>query len=246
MLVSVLLIATLLCSSHGFTIQLQDDTEAVSEPRTFLADPQSDAYIDMILENLRQLILDENMDPMDLPDLETGFSDTVLGITWHGKATLKHGKFWSLSTIARTGDTSFTVTDNVLELTAMLSLDKPHAHYDAHADFMGIGVNAGVTLNVKSIEIYLDATATLTSEGLAEGALQVQDFRINHLGNIDVDISGLGPLDWILEILVDLVDEFFRDWIKDLVEGPLRDLIQSLFDSIHFDIPPFIAPAYLI
>ena len=155
MLVSVLLIATLLCSSHGFTIQLQDDTEAVSEPRTFLADPQSDAYIDMILENLRQverskifnssskiffppcqLILDENMDPMDLPDLETGFSDTVLGITWHGKATvadvdskniyqllknilfqLKHGKFWSLSTIARTGDTSFTVTDNVLELT---------------------------------------------------------------------------------------------------------------------------------
>ena len=106
MLVSALLIATLLRSSHGFTIQLQDDTEAVSEPRTFLADPQSDAYIDMILENLRQvggrkifdssskifcqLILDENMDPMDLPDLETGFSDTVLGITWHGKATVGH------------------------------------------------------------------------------------------------------------------------------------------------------------
>ena len=39
-------------------------------------------------------------------------------------------------------------------------------------------MNAGVTLNVKSIEIYLDATATLTSEGLAEGALQVQDFRV--------------------------------------------------------------------
>ena len=55
MLVSALLIATLLRSSHGFTIQLQDDTQAVSEPRTFLADPQSDAYIDMILENLRQV-----------------------------------------------------------------------------------------------------------------------------------------------------------------------------------------------
>ena len=26
-------------------------------------------------------------------------------------------------------------------ITAMLSLDKPHAHYDAHADFMGIGVS---------------------------------------------------------------------------------------------------------
>ena len=26
-------------------------------------------------------------------------------------------------------------------ILAMLSLDKPHAHYDAHADFMGIGVS---------------------------------------------------------------------------------------------------------
>ena len=26
-------------------------------------------------------------------------------------------------------------------ISAMLSLDKPHAHYDAHADFMGIGVS---------------------------------------------------------------------------------------------------------
>merc|ERR1711997_753546 len=102
---------------------------------------------------------------------------------------------------------------------------------------MGIGVNAGVTLNVKSIEIYLDATATLTSEGLAEGALQVQDFRINHLGNIDVDISGLGPLNWILEILVDFIDEFFRGWIKDLVEGLLKDLIQDLLNNFHPDWP---------
>ena len=35
-------------------------------------------------------------------------------------------------------------------------------------------------------------------------------FQISHLGNISVDIDGLGPLDWILEILVDFLDEFFR------------------------------------
>ena len=44
-----------------------------------LGDPQSDAYIDQILENLRQMILDQGLDPMVLPDLETGFSDTILG-----------------------------------------------------------------------------------------------------------------------------------------------------------------------
>ena len=49
-------------------------------------------------------------------------------------------------------------------------------------------MNAGVTLNVKSIEIYLDATATLTSEGLAEGALQVQDFRVKRTFDFDISI----------------------------------------------------------
>ena len=53
---------------------------------------------------------------------------------------LKNGQFWGLSTISRSGDTSFTVVDNTTELTAMLSLNSPRAHYDARAEFMGIGV----------------------------------------------------------------------------------------------------------
>merc|ERR550532_234018 len=133
--------------------------------------------------------MEQGLDPMELPDLETGFSDTILGITWHGSATLRNGQFWSLSTIARSGDTSFTVDNNVTELTAVLSLSSPRAHYDAHAEF------------------------------------------------ISVDIDGLGPLDWILEILVDFIDEFFRDWIKDLVEGLLRSLLQDLLNNFPPDWP---------
>ena len=60
-----------------------------TDVRTSLGDPQSDAYIDQILENLRQMIMEQGLDPMDLPDLETGFSDTILGITWHGSATVR-------------------------------------------------------------------------------------------------------------------------------------------------------------
>merc|ERR1712110_1300325 len=96
------------------------------------------------------------------------------------------------------------------ELTAMLSISRPSAHYRAHADFMGIGVTADADIDIHDVQIYMDATATLTAEGILEGGL---------------------------ELLVDFVDTFFRDWIKDLVEGPLRDLIQDLLNDIHF---PFI------
>ena len=87
------LLACLASACHGFVrLNFEDDAEnkmsIARGPRSFLGDPQSDAYIDKILENLRQLILDQNMDPMDLPDISTGFSDTILGITWHGEANV--------------------------------------------------------------------------------------------------------------------------------------------------------------
>merc|ERR1712126_317545 len=197
-------------------------------------DPFSDNYIDEVLANLRDMVITNNLDPAELPDAETGFSDTVLGITWHGSAKLYNGKFWGLSTIARTGDTSFTVEGTTARLTAYVGITGASAHYDASAEFMGITVHAGANANVADIQIYLDASMDLTD---LNSGLKLQQFHISHVGNIDVDISGLGPLDWILELLVDFIDTFLKDWIISLVEGPLKDLIQSILDDIIPDIP---------
>merc|ERR1712055_1231649 len=199
-------------------------------------DPSSDEYIDKILENLRNLVIEENMDPMDLPDLETGFSDTILGITWHGSAKLKNGHFWGLSTLARTGDTSFTVEGDKARLTAYIGIQGASAHYDASAEFMGISVSARATADISDLQIFLDAEMVLTGGS----GLQLTDFQISHLGNISIDIDGLGPLDWILETVVDFVDTFLKDWLVELVEGPLKDLIQGLLDDYVPDIPPYL------
>ena len=74
MLASVFLSCLLLQASLA-----QDSLQA--DVRSILGDPQSDAYIDQILENLRQMIMEQGLDPMTLPDLETGFSDTILGLS---------------------------------------------------------------------------------------------------------------------------------------------------------------------
>ena len=74
MLASVFLSCLLLQASLA-----QDSLQA--DVRSVLGDPQSDAYIDQILENLRQMIMEQGLDPMTLPDLETGFSDTILGLS---------------------------------------------------------------------------------------------------------------------------------------------------------------------
>merc|ERR1712110_1113448 len=91
-------------------------------PRALSSDPESDAYIDQILANLATVIIENGLDPATLPDADTGFSDTILGITFHGSAHLFNGRFWRLSTIHRTGDTSFTVDGTKVRLTGELSI----------------------------------------------------------------------------------------------------------------------------
>merc|ERR1712109_295592 len=158
-------------------LQISDEEDA----KVLSNDPESDAYIDQILANLATTIIENGLDPATLPDADTGFGDTILGITFHGSAHLFNGHFWRLSTIHRTGDTSFTIEGTKVRLTANIGVDAPTAH---------------------------------------------------------IDVSGLGPLDWILELLVDFVDTFLKDWIVSLVEGPLKDLIQQLLDEYVPDFPP--------
>merc|ERR1719278_224197 len=118
--------------------------------------------------------------------------------------------------------------------SAMFAVEAPTAHYDASAEFMGIGVSAGITANIADFGIYIDAEMDIANGG----GLQLTNFAISHVGHIDIDVSGLGPLDWILELLVDFVDTFLKDWIVSLVEGPLKDLIQQLLDEYVPDFPP--------
>jgi len=211
-------------------LQISDEEDA----KVLSNDPESDAYIDQILANLATTIIENGLDPATLPDADTGFSDTILGITFHGSAHLFNGHFWRLSTIHRTGDTSFTIEGTKVRLTANIGVDAPTAHYDASAEFMGIGVSAGITANIADFGIYIDAEMDIANGG----GLQLTNFAISHVGHIDIDVSGLGPLDWILELLVDFVDTFLKDWIVSLVEGPLKDLIQQLLDEYVPDFPP--------
>merc|ERR1712223_252339 len=187
-------------------VQVSQDLQISEEDAKVLSnDPESDAYIDKILANLATTIIENGLDPATLPDADTGFSDT-----------------------------SFAIEGTKVRLTANIGVDAPTAHYDASAEFMGIGVSAGITANIADFGIYIDAEMDIANGG----GLQLTNFAISHVGHIDIDVSGLGPLDWILELLVDFVDTFLKDWIVSLVEGPLKDLIQQLLDEYVPDFPP--------
>lgn len=191
-------------------------------------DDASDAFIDATLENLRKIIVEQNLDPAALPDGEVGFSDTILGVTFHGSAKVYNGYFQGLSTIARSGTTSLEDLGNgQFKLSANLGIGRSTAGYSASAEFMGIGVSASASATISKVDCFLEAEMCLQSGCKAN----LKKFEIKEIGNIDVDFDGLGPLDWILGTVTGFVADLIKDFLKDVIEGPIRDLLQGVLDD---------------
>ncbi|XP_023349348.1 uncharacterized protein LOC111718083 [Eurytemora carolleeae] len=193
----------------------------------------TDEYIDLILTFVQAVIKDQGLDPADLPELKVSFSDTVLGITWHGSAKVYNGRFSGLSTIHRAGNTDFTLDGTTLNLIANLGLNDCSAHYEAQAEFMGITVGASATVKISSVDVFFDAEMIIAPGS----SLQIARFEITNIGHIDINVSGLGPLDWILELLVEGIGNSIRGWLADIIEGPLRDILQDILDQYVPEIP---------
>jgi len=193
----------------------------------------TDEYIDMILGYLQGVIAEQGLDPADLPGAHASFSDTVLGITFHGSADCYNGKLSGLSTLHRSGNTDFTLDEHTLTLLASLGLNDLSGHYDAKAEFMGVSVGAGATLKINSVDVYFSAIMPLENGG----SLQIQEFQITNIGHIDIDISGLGPLNWILETVVGAIGNVIRDFLADVLEGPIKGLLQDLLDQYVPELP---------
>lgn len=211
----------------------------VCEANPTFKDDASDQYIDKVLENLKAVIVQEGLDPAPLPPGEVKFSETILGITFHGSATVYDGFFGGLSTILRNGDTSFSFdpTSNNLKLTAHVGLEDATAGYKARAEFMDIGIGASADARIRGVDVYFEADMCV-NEGCS---LQLTKFDITDLGDIEVHFDGLGPLDWILDLVVDLVGGLIKDWLADILEGPIKDLLQGILDEMVPDIPKMLA-----
>merc|ERR1712127_136865 len=201
---------------------------AAANPLTRVGDcAAADAYIDEVLANVAAMVQQQGLDPAELPGGEVHFSQDLGFITLHGSARYDQGHFDGLSTIHRTGDTQLCVGDNI-DIHANIGIRDASAGYHVAAEFQGVEVGASATAHISSIDIYFEASVALSGEG----GLQLGRFEITNVGHIDVSISGLGPLDWILGKLVGGIADTIKGWIIPMIEGPIKDILQDIINGM--------------
>ncbi|XP_059478697.1 uncharacterized protein LOC132198600 [Neocloeon triangulifer] len=191
------------------------------------------AYVDVLVEEVKRLIIEQGLEPYMLPDLVRGFSFTdLLGIVWHGEASLTRGNLIGLLTLHRVGDMDITPAGNNLTVRGQLGFTTLQFDYMFEATFMDLGPTGEAIGIIENTRLAFTMVIDLTT---GRGTLIEEDFNIADVGKISIDIKGLGfGLNWLAEVFVNLFVDVFKGVIIWLIEDEVFLLLQQAISNIIF------------
>lgn len=193
----------------------------------------ANAFLDNMLVNARPTI-EAELDPVELPSGEVGFSKKIIFVTVHGQAKIYDGYLAGLKTIHRTGDAEMSNTaDGQIVVNAHLGLSNLVGHYRVSAKFMNLGPVSGVTVLISSLSVRVGVKQSFVP-GSHPALL---DFALENVGEIKCKFdTGFGPLDWILGLVNNFVIGLAKDAILKVVNEPLRAVIADQLNKITIPI----------
>jgi len=186
------------------------------------------AFIDT-LTSQAQDELASNYNPLALPGGRESFCKKIVFVTICGDAQFYNGKLYGLHTIHRDQGDNYV---SGATLHGSLGFRSLTPSYSASASFAGVRVRASATVRITNSNIRFSASLN------SDGSFRLDSFRITDLGDMDVTISGLGGLNWMLgklsgEILNQLRPTL-RNAISNQVQGVLRKEIAKINISQFF------------
>jgi hypothetical protein len=185
------------------------------------------AWVDQIMANLRAVIVKEGLNTIPLPPTSANFSETILGVTYHGEFMLKDGALRGLETIHRTGVADVSTEPNGdMVITVEGGVNDGQVGYTGIVKFMNIGPTIKATGTLKSVRVLL----TIRLGAGLRPSLDKLD--IVNLGTLNLDIKGLGIiLNFLTEVLVNTIGNLVKNVVGELLQGVIKNLLNDIIDN---------------
>jgi len=231
-----LLLACLCFASLCLSKPVNDIPKALSEEEN-----DANEFIDAILEVARIQYKDK-LEPFKLPDMTAGFSRKIWPITWHGKAELWSGSLSGATSIRRTGDCKIDQGEDHLGAEVRLGLDNLKFQYQARVSFMGLGPKVTAYGDIRHIDIDAHVKLEGTANGIDKGKPKVHRFNLHKFDGFVVKFSGLGPLNFVANLISRAVVAIAQGRIKNTIATKVTEVIENIMDSNVMD--EFLKPNY--
>ncbi|KAK7793960.1 hypothetical protein R5R35_005822 [Gryllus longicercus] len=216
----------LLAAAAGATVPAAEDVARTPQTRS---QANMNDYFDSLTGQISQFFILNGLDPMPLPDQESGFSvKDLIGIRWHGELELTKGWMINLSHLVRRNDATLSYDHKLLDVRFELRFDSVQMSYDFRAQIMNIGPKGSVIGKLKKLQILIDFIVDIETLDI-----YVQDVHFTNTGRLTLHVESAGLLDFITNGIINTVTLIFKGLIVDVVEVAVRSAFENTLENLH-------------
>lgn len=185
--------------------------------------PTSNSMVDEWIEQSRGIIIEKRFDPFSLPEYSRNSTANLMVMKLDYSIFLNNGTLKGLSTLIRTGPIKAIYTEDALILEVNMGFKNLRAKYDWQFNVQKMSRAGNVTCNASKIAAFVRVT-----QPLIRGSPPTIDLlRIEKLEYLRSDISGLGRLDNVLEIILNLVTNAMRKSIRNALSDSIVSVMKD-------------------
>eukprot|EP00088_Acartia_fossae_P048786 TRINITY_DN5331_c0_g1_i1.p1 TRINITY_DN5331_c0_g1~~TRINITY_DN5331_c0_g1_i1.p1 ORF type:complete len:249 (+),score=51.50 TRINITY_DN5331_c0_g1_i1:78-824(+) len=146
-----------------------------------------------------------------------------------GELHLTNGILEGLSRIARQGPVVLTwEEEGAVRLGAKFGVQNLAAPFQSEASLESMKINPDIKTRIDNVGMDMDLQLPVSS-----GAKVQHNFDMN-IGNVDVDLEGMGPLGDIAEFVAPYIADIVGSKLKEVMQTQVKD---KLFDEVEKRIP---------
>lgn len=189
---------------------------------------------DIFLKHYTRKLIEEGKTNVRIENFDRSFSTKILSMDIEGAFNIDDGICGNLSTLHRTGDADMSRTGGEIVLSTHLGLTDLKVDFDNYdISLLGIHQKGKIHVTIGDNSLWL----RLNVQTHPECAVYLSEFKIEHLKNVQVDITDLGVFenltDEITSWVVDEVVVRFRRQVELEVLPQLAKVIKNA-DICHY------------
>ncbi|CAG9764369.1 unnamed protein product [Ceutorhynchus assimilis] len=179
-------------------------------------------YVLEIMTNLQEVIVRQGYDPLELSD------ETIK--LFPGSVTLKNGWLSDASTITVSDSViaRYTISTKVLDVVLPISFNCLLITYDYVTKIILLRIHGDVEAEIKHFKLDLELGFNFSSYHAFASKANVKDS-----GSIAFKFTGLGLLDWVINLLIGVFTTLFRGIILSVINLIIESPVQSIVSAIN-------------
>uniref|UniRef100_A0A147BXA6 Putative hemolymph juvenile hormone binding protein n=1 Tax=Ixodes ricinus TaxID=34613 RepID=A0A147BXA6_IXORI len=193
---------------------------------------RSESLVDGLIARVGEQIRTMGADPFRIADQHHSFKQDLLFFTVHGEAHLTRGRLHGLSTVQRSGNLMAYYKDRTVTVHADLEFRQLSGTFRWRARVQGSRFSGRVSLTVSGVALHLKLTLPVGDNVTVAGPLHLEELELTDVGQVRLHLHGADSLDFLLEVLTNLIiDNIKQDLahgVLELLEDAIRRKIATL------------------